>query len=92
MMLDILFVLGNTCNINLIQDLFKKYNFSDIIYFSVESNVDNSIKSLDSFLRINFFVTFNRLDVSKNYRMTPANSSKKEFENAEFHCTSTDEV
>jgi dTDP-glucose 4,6-dehydratase len=53
------FVKGDVCDRELVQSLFKKYNFSEVIHFAAESHVDNSIKNPDAFVRTNVFGTFN---------------------------------
>jgi dTDP-glucose 4,6-dehydratase len=50
---------GDVCDRKLVQSLFKKYNFSEVIHFAAESHVDNSIKNPDAFVRTNVFGTFN---------------------------------
>jgi dTDP-glucose 4,6-dehydratase len=86
------FVKGDICDRELVQNLFKKYNFSEVIHFAAESHVDNSIKNPDAFVRTNVFGTFNLLDVAKNHWMESPNIFKKNFENSRFHHISTDEV
>jgi dTDP-glucose 4,6-dehydratase len=86
------FVKGDVCDRELVQSLFEKYNFSEVIHFAAESHVDNSIKSPDAFVRTNVFGTFNLLDVAKNYWMEAPNIFKKKFEKSRFHHISTDEV
>ena len=83
---------GDICDRHLIEKLFEKYNFSDVIHFAAESHVDNSIKNPDSFVKTNVFGTFNVLDVAKNYWMSAPNEYKTGFENSRFHHISTDEV
>jgi dTDP-glucose 4,6-dehydratase len=53
------FVKGDVCDRELVQSLFKKYNFSEVIHFAAESHVDNLIKKPDTFVRTNIFGTFN---------------------------------
>ncbi|WP_439131152.1 dTDP-glucose 4,6-dehydratase [Polaribacter sp.] len=86
------FIQGDICDRELVQTLFEKYNFSDVIHFAAESHVDNSIKKPDSFVKTNVFGTFTLLDVAKNYWMSSPNQYKKGFENFRFHHISTDEV
>ncbi|WP_439128202.1 dTDP-glucose 4,6-dehydratase [Polaribacter sp.] len=83
---------GDICDRDLLENLFKEYNFSGVIHFAAESHVDNSIKNPDAFVKTNVFGTFTLLDVAKNYWMNSPNIYKKEFENAKFHHISTDEV
>jgi dTDP-glucose 4,6-dehydratase len=86
------FVKGNICDRNLIEALFKKYDFTGVIHFAAESHVDNSIKYPDAFVRTNIFGTFNVLDVAKNHWMKSPNVYKENFKNSRFHHISTDEV
>ncbi len=86
------FVKGDICDRNLVEKLFKTYNFKGVIHFAAESHVDNSIKHPDEFIRTNVFGTFNLLDVAKNNWMDGPHQPKKGFENNRFHHISTDEV
>jgi dTDP-glucose 4,6-dehydratase len=86
------FVKGDVCNKELIQSLFKKYNFSEVIHFAVESHVYNSIKNRGAFVRTNVIGTFNLLDVAKNYLKEFPNRFKKNFKNLRFYPISPDEV
>jgi dTDP-glucose 4,6-dehydratase len=86
------FVKGDICDRELVESLFKKYNFIGVIHFAAESHVDNSIKNPDAFVKTNVFGTFNLLDVAKNYWMESPNNCKEGFESARFHHISTDEV
>ena len=86
------FVKGDICDRNLIEILFKKYNFIGVIHFAAESHVDNSIKHPDAFVKTNVFGTFNLLDVAKNHWMKSPNVFKENYENSRFHHISTDEV
>ncbi|GGK30603.1 dTDP-glucose 4,6-dehydratase [Yeosuana aromativorans] len=86
------FVQGDICDRNLIERLFKNYDFEGIIHFAAESHVDNSIKNPDEFIKTNVFGTFNLLDVAKNRWMESPFKTKKHFENSRFHHISTDEV
>lgn len=87
-----IFVKGDVCDRALVQSLFKKYDFSEVIHFAAESHVDNSIKSPDAFVKTNIFGTFNVLDIAKNHWMKSPNVFKENFENSRFHHISTDEV
>jgi dTDP-glucose 4,6-dehydratase len=86
------FVEGDICDRDLIEKLFKQYNFNGVIHFAAESHVDNSIKNPDAFVKTNIFGTFNLLDVAKKYWMDSPNNYKKGFETSRFHHISTDEV
>ena len=83
---------GDICKRDLVENLFKEYNFSGVIHFAAESHVDNSIKNPDAFVKTNVFGTFTLLDVAKNYWMNAPFEYKEGYENARFHHISTDEV
>ena len=83
---------GDICKRDLVENLFKEYNFSGVIHFAAESHVDNSIKNPDAFVKTNVFGTFTLLDVAKNYWMNAPFEYKEGYENATFHHISTDEV
>lgn len=86
------FVKGDICNRKLIENLFKKHQFTGVIHFAAESHVDNSITNPDAFVKTNINGTFNLIDVAKNFWMQSPNVYKEEFRNARFHHISTDEV
>jgi dTDP-glucose 4,6-dehydratase len=86
------FVKGDICDRTLVEQLFKKHNFTGVIHFAAESHVDNSIKNPDAFVRTNVFGTFNLLDVAKNHWMEGPNTYKDTYQEARFHHISTDEV
>ena len=83
---------GDICKRDLVENLFKEYNFSGVIHFAAESHVDNSIKNPDAFVKTNVFGTFTLLDIAKNYWMNAPFEYKEGYENARFHHISTDEV
>jgi len=87
-----IFVKGDICDRNLIEALFKKYNFIGVIHFAAESHVDNSIKYPDAFVKTNVIGTFNVLDVAKNHWMKSPNVFKENYKTSRFHHISTDEV
>lgn len=87
-----IFFKGDICKRDLVENLFKEYNFSGVIHFAAESHVDNSIKNPDAFVKTNVFGTFTLLDVAKNYWMNAPFEYKEGYENARFHHISTDEV
>jgi len=86
------FVKGDICDRNLVEQLFQTYNFSHVIHFAAESHVDNSIKNPDAFVKTNVFGTFTLLDVARNHWVHSPNSYKEDFKESRFHHISTDEV
>ncbi|MBC3845746.1 dTDP-glucose 4,6-dehydratase [Winogradskyella echinorum] len=86
------FIKGDICDNKLVNELFKKYQFSGVIHFAAESHVDNSIKAPDTFINTNVYGTFNLLHTAKSYWMDAPFIFKEGCENNRFHHISTDEV
>ncbi|WP_299127925.1 dTDP-glucose 4,6-dehydratase [uncultured Winogradskyella sp.] len=86
------FIKGDICDSELMDSLFKDYNFTGVIHFAAESHVDNSIKNPDAFINTNIHGTFNLINTAKNYWMDAPFTFKKGCENNRFHHISTDEV
>ena len=86
------FVQGDICDRELIETLFEKYDFSDVIHFAAESHVDNSISGPEAFIRTNVVGTFNLLDVARKHWMKGPNEYKEGYKQSRFHHISTDEV
>lgn len=89
---EIVFVEGDICDENLIDELFQKYQFHEVIHFAAESHVDNSITGPGAFIQTNIVGTFNLLKAAYHTWMTGPNLFKEGFENARFLHVSTDEV
>ena len=87
-----IFVEGDICDRDLVEQLFTKYDIRGVINFAAESHVDNSITNPDTFIRTNVFGTFNLIDVARNYWMDAPNKYKEAYNNCRFHHVSTDEV
>lgn len=86
------FVKGDICDTELVNQLFKAYDFCGVIHFAAESHVDNSIKNPDAFVQTNINGTFNLLNVAKQYWMEAPFKFKAGKENNRFLHISTDEV
>lgn len=86
------FIQGDICDRNLIEELFNKYQITDVIHFAAESHVDNSIKNPGAFIETNIVGSFNLLDVAYKSWMDAPNKVKSGFENSRFLHVSTDEV
>ncbi len=86
------FIKGDICDVELVSELFKTYNFSAVIHFAAESHVDNSIKNPDAFINTNVYGTFNLLNAAKNHWMNAPFYFKGGCEANRFHHISTDEV
>jgi dTDP-glucose 4,6-dehydratase len=74
------FVYGNICDIELVDQLFKKYNFDLVVNFAAESHVDNSVYNPQLFIDTNVTGVRVLLDACKKYNVN------------RFHQVSTDEV
>lgn len=86
------FIEGDICDKELIEKLFKKYDFSGVIHFAAESHVDNSISNPGAFIQTNIVGTFNLLDIAKRHWMDAPFKYKEGKEGCKFHHISTDEV
>lgn len=86
------FVKGDICDRNLVDKLFRKYEFDGVIHFAAESHVDNSINSPDAFIQTNVFGTYTLIDVARNHWMASPNQPIIGCENNRFLHISTDEV
>ena len=80
------FIEGDICNKELVDSLFKKYEFESVIHFAAESHVDRSIDGPEKFINTNILGTLNLLEHSRKYF--------KKFKNNSFRFLhiSTDEV
>ena len=76
----------------MIEDIFNKYQITDVIHFAAESHVDNSIEGPEAFIQTNINGTFTLLDVARKFWMDSPSNYKNEFKNSLFHHISTDEV
>lgn len=79
------FVKGDICDRNLIEQIFKDYKVSDVIHLAAESHVDNSIKDPSVFVKTNVIGTYTLLDVCREFW-------KDNYDLHRFHHVSTDEV
>lgn len=86
------FVKGDICDRAFIEELFRNYDFTDVIHFAAESHVDNSIAGPEAFIRTNVVGTFNLLDAARKHWMIAPNEYKPGYKNCRFHHVSTDEV
>lgn len=59
------FIKGDICDLELVTDIFNKYNIDAVVHFAAESHVDNSIKTPFIFTQTNVIGTHTLLEVSK---------------------------
>lgn len=79
------FLKADINNIEQVEDLFEKYNFSKVIHLAAESHVDRSISDPLVFVKTNVIGTMNLLNAAlKNW--------KGNFQDKLFYHISTDEV
>ncbi len=81
----ITFIHGDICDLELVTDVFKKYDIDTVVNFAAESHVDRSILSPADFIRTNVLGTQVLLSVALD-------SWKESFDGKRFHHVSTDEV
>jgi dTDP-glucose 4,6-dehydratase len=74
------FVHADIRDIDVLREIYKKYQPTDIIHFAAESHVDNSIRNPRLFTEVNALGTQNLLDLHREFKMN------------RFHYISTDEV
>lgn len=87
-----IFVHGNICDAELVDQLFSEHKINAVIHFAAESHVDNSINSPKAFIKSNIEGTFVLLEAARKYWTNGPFSAKKGLEYARFHHISTDEV
>lgn len=88
------FVKGDICDRELVEKLFKEYNFDVVVNFAAESHVDRSIENPQLFLQTNILGTQNLLDAARKFWVTgrDAQGYPTWREGVRFHQVSTDEV
>lgn len=88
------FVKGDICDRSLLEDIFTKYDISNVINFAAESHVDRSIENPEVFLKTNILGTQALLDTAKRYwKINPDNRYSREYKSGvKFVQVSTDEV
>ncbi len=82
------FIHGDICDLNLLHDLFEKYQFTTVVHFAAESHVDRSIHSPIEFAHTNVVGTVCLLESAKDaWNLQTSNRPMYRF----LH-VSTDEV
>lgn len=71
-------------DLEILEEIFTKYEIDTIVHFAAESHVDRSINGPAEFIRTNILGTFSLLETARNCWKT--------YENKLFHHISTDEV
>lgn len=86
------FIEGDICDRDLVESLFKKFQFGGVVHFAAESHVDNSISGPEAFIRTNVNGTFTLLDVARKNWIEEPFKYKAGMEHNRFLHISTDEV
>lgn len=86
------FIQGDICDVHLVDNLFKTYQFDAVVHFAAESHVDNSITGPAAFVETNIVGTFQLLQAAYKLWMNGPNQLKEDFSHARFLHVSTDEV
>ena len=76
---------GDICDRQLVDSLFKEFDFSRVVHLAAESHVDRSIDSPGDFIATNVLGTMSLLDAARS-------SWKDDFTDRTFCHVSTDEV
>lgn len=76
---------GDIQNLNFLEEVFHKYQITDVIHLAAESHVDRSIEGPLDFVKTNVEGTVNLLEAARKYW-------KNGMANHVFHHVSTDEV
>lgn len=79
------FVKGDITDAGFLQQLFAKYDFTNVVHLAAESHVDRSIANPIAFVMTNVVGTVNLLNAAKH-------SWNGKFEGRRFYHVSTDEV
>lgn len=78
------FVQGDICDRQLVNELLAQHNIDTIVHFAAESHVDRSIDAPQTFIETNVLGTFTLLEAARQYW--------QQRRDVRFHHISTDEV
>jgi dTDP-glucose 4,6-dehydratase len=84
-----LFVHGDICDRNLVDDLLRKYSIDTIVHFAAETHVDRSIVGPGQFIQTNVIGTYTLLEAARRYWLE---EGQQTCPTVRFHHVSTDEV
>jgi dTDP-glucose 4,6-dehydratase len=86
-----IFVHGNICDRDLVQDLFARHQVDTVVHFAAETHVDRSILGPEQFIQTNIIGTFNLLEAARQFWLGE-NQGARAADTVRFHHVSTDEV
>ena len=84
---NFVFIEGNICDRNLVDDILREENITHVAHFAAESHVDRSILGPEAFIQTNIMGTFTLLESFRQHWLQNEQSSEYRF----LH-VSTDEV
>lgn len=84
-----IFIQGDICNRELVEELLRNHDIDTIVHFAAESHVDRSILGPGQFVQTNIVGTFTLLDAARQVWLVEKRLSP---EDVHFHHVSTDEV
>lgn len=84
-----IFVKGDICDRQLVEDLLVKYDVDTVVHFAAETHVDRSIVGPGQFIQTNIVGTYTLLEALRKVWLT---DRKKKLDQIRFHHVSTDEV
>jgi len=82
-----LFIHGDICDRNLVENLLNQHQIDTIVHFAAESHVDRSIMDPEQFIRTNIYGTFTLLEAARKSWL-----QEQRVDSVRFHHISTDEV
>lgn len=88
------FIKGNICDKELVENLFRDYDFDWVVNLAAESHVDRSIQEPEIFLQTNIMGTQVLLEAAKrHWKVVPEDKYSREYKSGvKFLQISTDEV
>lgn len=89
---NLVFVHGDICNTQLVEELLKEHNLDTVVHFAAESHVDRSITGPDAFIETNILGTYSLLKAAKKVWIDEPKARGEAALPHRFHHVSTDEV
>jgi dTDP-glucose 4,6-dehydratase len=87
-----LFVKGDICDQDLLEDLLRERQIDTIVHFAAETHVDRSILGPGQFVQTNIVGTFKLLEAARKKWLQEKPSGTTTVQDVRFHHVSTDEV
>ena len=87
-----IFVKGDICDQDLLEDLMREYQIDTIVHFAAETHVDRSILGPGQFVQTNIVGTYTLLETARKIWLEEKPSGTAAAQDVHFHHVSTDEV